>query len=365
MTETVSEADVADEKKLAKQVKLEKEKQKLLTAIAGGDFSTMRAKVAGVLNIYPHTRNSDIALTLKYWEMFQPDIYNANNLQPRDLFKLERLHYLVRARAKIQNEYGLFQADEKIQGHRKAREEEMHEAVLQDVNPRRVISIFADETGKNDEFVIVAAIWVLSGRSTFTITTAIQAWQQKSDWAKREVHFAKFGRNDLNPLSDYLRVIQENREFLSFKIIAVERARTNGRIEDTVMKLHEHMLIRGIEHEIETNRIDLPRDIALTIDEDQALDAFKLADMKRNVSMTYDQAYGQQIILSSVETISSRKSSLVQLADLVAGSINRRLNHHGDRGVKDDIADTIINEFGLVLDEERIPGLDSTALFRV
>lgn len=348
-----------------KKARLEKEKLELLASLAGGDYSAMKTKVAAILNLYPHTRNSDIALSLKYWETFQPNIYKESGIMPKDLFKLERLHYIVRVRAKIQNEYGLFQADEKIRNHRKNREEDMLEAVLQDEAPRRMVSIFADETGKNQDFVIVAAIWVLTGHSVFTVSMAIQDWQQNSSWAKREIHFARFGKNDLEPLEEYLNVIIENREFLSFKAIAVERAKTRRSIEETVQKLHEHMLVRGAEHEVSSGRIDLPRDIELTVDEDQSLDSFVLSEMHRRIALDFENNYQGKLVLNSIQTASSRNSQLVQLADLVAGAVNRRLNHRGDRNYKDDMADRIIDVLGLTLNEEDLPGLDSTAHFRV
>jgi hypothetical protein len=348
-----------------KKARLEKEKLELLASLAGGDYSVMKTKVAAILNLYPHTRNSDIALTLKYWETFQPHIFNENGIMPKDLFKLERLHYIVRVRAKIQNEYGLFQADDKIRNHRKNREEDMLDAVLQDEAPRRLVSIFADETGKNQDYVIVAAIWALTGRSVFTVSMAIQEWQQKSAWAKREVHFAKFGNKDFEPLEEYLNVVLENREFLSFKVIAVEKAKTRRSIEETVQKLHEHMLVRGVEHEVRSGRIDLPRDVELTVDEEQSLDPFVLSEMHRRIALDFGNNYQGQLSLCSIQTTSSRNSPLVQLADLVAGAVNRRLNHRGDRNYKDDMADRIINVLGLTLNEEDLPSLDSTALFRI
>lgn len=349
----------------AKVIRREKEKRELLASLASSDFSTTKTKVAGLLNLYPQARNSDVILALKYWETFQSDIYNANGILPQDLFKLERLHYIVRARAKIQNEYGLFQADDKIRGHRKNREEKMHEAVLEDVAPRRMVHIYADETGKNQDFVIVAAVWVLSGRSVFTVTQAIQAWQRNSLWCKREIHFAKFGKGDLEPLQDYLRIIQENREFLSFKLIAIKKAQTRRKIEEVVVKLHEHMLTRGAAHEISSGRIDLPREIDLTVDEEQSLDPFILSEMKQRISEEYERSYGKKLLLSTVQTASSRNSPLVQLADLVAGAVNRRLNHHGDRNIKDEMADMIIQHLELTLEETGLPELDATALFRV
>lgn len=251
-------------------LRLEREKAALLQSLAGGDFSTLKARVASILNIYPHTRNSDISLALKYWETFQPDIYRPTGILPRDLFRLERQPNLVRARAKVQNESGLFHADENVRNHRKNREEEMHDAVIMDGAERRVLHIFADETGKNDDFAIVAAVWVLTGRSMFTLSRAIQEWKDKSPWAAREVHFARLAKNDGGALEQYLRVVQENREFLSFKLIAIQRAKTRRSIEEVVEKLHEHMLLRGADHEISSGRVDLPRDIAVTIDEAQS-----------------------------------------------------------------------------------------------
>src|SRR5260370_26520158 len=82
-----------DEKKCKKR---EKEKIKLVQAVTSGDFSTLTSKVAGILNIYPQARNSDIILSLKLWETFQPEIYNEQGIKPVDLFKLERMTYITR-----------------------------------------------------------------------------------------------------------------------------------------------------------------------------------------------------------------------------------------------------------------------------
>jgi hypothetical protein len=241
----------------------------------------------------------------------------------------------------------------------------MHEAVLDDVTPRKVVFIYADETGKTQEYVIVAAVWVLTGRAVFVISRAIDAWKTGSPWKDREVHFSRFGKNDSSPLDEYLQVIQANREFLSFKVIAVERARTKRTIEEVVIKLHEHMLIRGTEHEVKTGRIDLPREFEVTVDEEDSLDSFNLAEMKRRVNEEYGRGLGGRAVLAEATSASSKKSNLIQLADLIAGAVNRRLNHRGDRNHKDDMADRIIDELGLVLEEEDLPGLDASALFRV
>lgn len=186
----LSEEELA--KLQAKKLKMEKEKKKLLASLASGNFSTKRTKVTAVLNLYPKARNSDITLSLQYWEMFQPDIYDKTGIKPEHLFKLERIHFIARARAKIQNEYGLFTADEKVRLHRKKHEEKMQAEVINDAPARKIVNVFADETGKNGDYVIVAAVWVLTGRAVHTVSQAIMKWKETSVWKSQEIHFTKF-----------------------------------------------------------------------------------------------------------------------------------------------------------------------------
>lgn len=369
-----NEDDDLDEKELseeelaklqAKRLKLEKEKKELLASLASGNYSTQRAKVAAILNLYPRSRNSDITLSLKYWETFQPDIYNKNGIKPEHLFKLERMHFIARARAKIQNEYGLFTADEKIRNHRKKNEENMQDEVINDAPERKVINVFADETGKNGDFVIVASVWVLTGRAVHTVSQAIKKWKDDSVWRSQEIHFTKFGKKDAEPLHEYLQVILANREFLSFKAIAFEKSKSSRKITDIVEKLHEHMLIRGAEHEVDTGRVVLPREIEMTIDEEHSLDGIALSEMSRRVSDEFQRTYEGKLKLCDIQAISSKLSPLVQLSDLIAGALNRHINHKGDKNYKDEMAEKIVYDLDLVLSHEGVEGLDSAALFKI
>lgn len=79
-------------------------------AVLSAKFDTIQERVAWILNHFPDTRNSDITLQLKYWDRFEPDLYDGRAIEPDDMYKLTRLTSLQRARAKIQNSYGLFQA---------------------------------------------------------------------------------------------------------------------------------------------------------------------------------------------------------------------------------------------------------------
>lgn len=98
--------DLVDEK----EQRLEAEKAAMERAVLSAKFDTIQERVAWILNHFPDTRNSDITLQLKYWDRFEPDLYDGRAIEPDDMYKLTRLTSLQRARAKIQNSYGLFQA---------------------------------------------------------------------------------------------------------------------------------------------------------------------------------------------------------------------------------------------------------------
>ena len=114
--------------------------------------------------------------------------------------------------------------------------------------------------------------------------------------------------------------------------------------------------------EISSGRMDLPREIDLTVDEEQSLDMFALAELKRRINDRYKEDFNSQLTLSEIQTTSSHNSRLVQLADVLAGTINRRLNHHGAGNFKDERADMFISKLGLPVGEGDLPGLDATAL---
>ncbi|VCU72500.1 hypothetical protein PIGHUM_04600 [Pigmentiphaga humi] len=344
--------------------KLEKEKRQLIAALDGGDFSSQRTRVAFVLNLYPLTRNSDVALTLKYWEIFQPDIYNEHGIKPEDLFKLERIPVIVRARAKIQNEYELFQADGKVRAKRRDRESEVREAVLKDAPPIQTVQVFSDEAGKTDSFLIVGSVWALNGRAVYTVDRAINEWKSTSNFSNKEVHFSRFGKGDFDSIDKYLDIIQSHREFLSFKAIAISRINLKRSTEQAVQRLHELMLIEGIKHEIDSGRIGLPRRVSVTLDEEQSLDRFTLRDMKERLRGELASKYGEDITLERVASISSRNSSFVQISDVIAGAVNRRLNFSGERNHKDEIADLIIRRLGLDFDREKTD-LDAAVMLKV
>lgn len=345
--------------------KIAKERERFVESMAAADFSTLLPRVGAMLNIFPDTRNSDIHLALQYWETFQPDLFNEQGILPRNLFKLERMTHLTRARAKIQNDFGLFLANAEIRQRRRANEEVMQDAIIANAAPRPTITIFADETGKTATWVIVASVWVLDPRAVWELTSAITKWKKTSHWANREIHFAKFGARDIEPLREYLGIIAANRQYLGFKFAAVERARTARTIEETVLRLHEFMTVEGLQHEVDTRRVELPRTLDVTVDRESSLDRFALRAARDRISAQLEPRYSGQAFIDDIKDVPSEKSALVQLADVIGGAVNRQINHQGEANYKDEMARLVLATLGIQLRTEPREQFDSAAMFYV
>lgn len=365
MVDELSDEDAAapSAKATQKQARIARDRAALLQSLRAHDFSSLKNRVAAILNLFPKARDSDVTLTLKYWESFQPEIYRPDAIAPSDLFRLERFHLIVRARALIQNEYGLFVASENTKRYRKKNEKTIKAEVLADPAERSVFAVFADETGKTAQYAIVAAVWVLSGYEVFRVTRAIEAWHGGTPaFAKREMHFTRLGRNDAECLRSYLDVIASNRELLSFKIIGIERSKTRRSIQELFLKLYGHMLKSGMEHEVTSGRMSLPRSASVTIDAEDSLDPIALSELKDSVQVFAANRFGVGAIdIEDVGVVSSRHSPLLQLADVIAGAVGRKLNHDGERNFKDEFADEVIRKLGLVVEESENDAFDSSA----
>lgn len=91
---------------------LEKEALELLDRVGSGVIDSLRDRVAYILNRYADARNSDIELVWLYWQIFESEKYPGDYITKDHMYALSRVPSLVRERARIQNQYKLFQADD-------------------------------------------------------------------------------------------------------------------------------------------------------------------------------------------------------------------------------------------------------------
>lgn len=351
-----------DPKLLAKAAKTQREIAAIHAAITSCIYVTKRDRVAGLLNMFPECRDSDVSLTIRYWQTFQSEIDTSKEIAPQTLFKLERLTTIARLRAKIQNEYGLFPASEGIKRKRRKNEEEVRDDMLSDRAPPRLISIFADEAGKQDEFILIGSVWFLNPMKGAMFQHKVNKLRESRN-IKNEFHFSRCGRQDVENYKAFVDLVCQEREFIGFKAIAAERRGSSRNIEEVLCDLYCLMALKGFEHEVASGRVDLPRRISLTLDEG-GLTSIGSEMLRQKLLAFLNRTYGQNVTLDNVSELGSKSSAALQLADLITGVASRKLNHRGEHAFKDELADYATERLGLNFSDS-IVNDDSFALIRI
>lgn len=325
------------------------EAEALQIAVANGASNTLIRKVAYILNRYPETRNSDVALQIQYWRAFEN--FTGNSINTDKLFEYERLTSITRSRQKIQNEYKLYRADNKVKRWRGNQAEIEREKQIANKPSMPILSIYADETGKNDQYVIVGSIWILDERSHGILTTRLASWvldNTETERFPKEFHFRDVDNrgNDLEYYKTFFDLFMGNSEMVSFKAIAVNKQKLNRvSIKDLLKSLYIQLIRSGLEHEKLTNRIAAPKQISYTKD-DEGESVFELNQIQQELKDMLKLQHGEDFVLNKFASLSSKPIRLLQIADLFAASLNRKYNHqvnNSNRNAKDQLANHVLN----------------------
>ena len=109
--------------------------------------------------------------------------------------------------------------------------------------------------------------------------------------------------------------------------------------------------MKGYGHELETGRFSGARRVSIVVDQSGGPDSIGREDLEREVSRELKSKYGEGAVLENVQEIDSKLSGAIQLADLISGALNRKINHDAGGGIKDELADFIISTLGLSLSD--------------
>lgn len=277
--------EVEEEIDPVKAAKIEKEKKELLNRVLSGNITNSREKVAHILNRFSSSRNSDIELAWNYWITFEKEKFNGHSINKRELFNLTRIPSLVRTRAKIQNEYKLFQADDEVRKHRGVLAKEKKEEAIEDRPPDLpVYSVFIDESGKNSEYLSVGGLWVIDGGSKLSETHfELSKWKTQNS-IDFEFHFAKVKNQKVQLYKDFFLKFLSLNPTVGFKIIMVKNSGFPNEHE-AIVDLTFHLINKGVEHENTSGRAPLPRILRVWLDdEEKGQDKLKLENIKRKIN---------------------------------------------------------------------------------
>lgn len=326
---------------------LECEKEELLARVGSSEISSMRHRVAWLLNRFPHTRNSDIALMIKYWEVFDKDVFKGTYVAVKDLYKLTRLTSIARARARIQNQYRLFLADHEIQERRGTLEEDERERAIE-VPDYPVYAVYLDESGKTSHYLIVGSLWFLtSGTESLDLFLASRQLRETRNFSG-EFHFAEMKKDDVPIYKELIDLFLTRGGTISFKFITVPRYGIKN-IQTALGDLYYHLLMKGIDHENSTGRAPLPRILQAWKDlEEAGADKLLMANLADRMKQSAASVYENKLVVEEFVATDSKKSIFLQVADIMASSVNRIRCRSGEaRNHKDELADYLVERLGI------------------
>jgi len=336
MEEILNSEEIQNEEVIALE-KLEKERREILNSAISGKIGNIREKVAFILNNFTSARNSDIELAWLYWGTFEHDLFNGSAVTKLELLKLTKISSLTRIRAKIQNEYKLFQADDNVKKHRGVLEEVKKQEAIDDKPSNPLYTIYIDETGKTQKYLSVGSLWDTDPKSTFFARFKMGDWieQHNIDY---EFHFAELKNQRLEQYKAFFLKFLILHPGVGFKAIIINRTGLSN--NSAITDLTFHLINNGIKHENDTGRAPLPRLLQIRLDNDEeGSDQLKIANIKeRLVSQQIEGLY-----FDSFEVVDSKDSIYLQVVDLFVSSINRKLhNPISKENPKDELADYIL-----------------------
>lgn len=334
------EEKISEQEELSKNKirDIEKEKVELLNRVLSGNLQTKHDKVGFILNNNTSARNSDIELAWSYWSTFENHLFNGYHITKKELMKLTKINSLSRSRARIQNEYKLFQADDVVKKHRGVLANTMkEEAVEKKPEGLPMYSVYIDETGKTQNFLSVGSLWIVDGYKAFQSYNEIKKWKDENN-INYEFHFAEVTKHKLENYKDFFLNFLKNNPTVGFKAIILNKkgiSNTNSAITDLTF----HIIHKGINHENDTGRAPLPRLLQVWIDEEEkGSDQLKIENLKERLS---SQSISN-LYLGDFQAVDSKQNFGIQIVDIFTASINRKIHNPDSIGKpKDELANYV------------------------
>lgn len=352
------------EVKESEEENIEEKRKTLLSKVLSGNLITTREKVAFILNRFSKTRNSDIELAWDYWATFQSNTFDGRTINKSQLNALTRLSTLTRERAKIQNVYKLFQADDLVKKYRGVLETEKKNNAIED-RPADLpqYSVFIDESGKTQDHLLVGSLWVVdAGISSYKVSLALREWKEQKD-ISYEFHFKEVKNHKFDAYKEFFLKFLSLNASIGFKIIVVKNSGFSN-TQQAITDLTFHLVNKGINHENETSRAPLPRILQIWLDDEETgADKLKLENLRERFANRTNEG----LYLGAFEAISSENNFYIQAVDLFTASVNRKLNSPEGTNIKDELANFILETLNFDFNTIDVsnPRIDNSTIFNL
>lgn len=110
----------------------------------------------------------------------QSDLRNTGDIPLSAYPELQRLNLITRSRAMVQKILSLFIASPEVRRFREKLSEEERQKALEVRPTRPIYCVYAVESGKTSNYVVVGSVWGLKSYETFKIANPLKARKKKS-----------------------------------------------------------------------------------------------------------------------------------------------------------------------------------------
>lgn len=322
----------------------EVERQALLRAISESALGTMERRIAYVLQRYPETRDSDTALAIRYWRMFQSQILEQWDPLSLDvLYELDRIGTISRVRRHIQNDLRLFSASARTRQLRGEFQMDFHDYLLAGRSVGSEIRFYLDETGNetNQAYTGVAGLCVMEWRQYEKHWAALSHWRSEQVWPET-IHFVETGSAQQPKALALMDQLKRRRAGLLFVGYALP---SRGSTHQVLVDLFIQLVIDSLHHMRGLGCLGGQRALTVIKEADTGFDAIHLNPLRQYLAQQVGREFPDQVFLKSIEAIPKGREVLLECADLVAGAMQRRALY-GGRNPKDVLAEAMFNVTG-------------------
>jgi hypothetical protein len=310
--------------------RIERERDALPRAVAASSTEDgLKVQVAYILNHYPDARDSDVTLANRLWQTFFPDDIEGEWVRLKALYDLPRPQTITRTRAKIQNEYQLFMPSAQVADARRNLRRDTSEAMVADKPGPPVISVFADESSKQHRYLVVGSVWIIDIAQEWRIEMALRDWK-KTKGLTTEFKFADLSNGNLENVKGFVKKAVEHSGVMGMKACVLDKTKVAGLSnQELVYRLYYELVMSGLEHEVSTGRVELPRWLSIVKDAEAGADVLAVPELERRLTASCADYFKADVRVENITPIESHTSNLLQLSDLFAGSIARVMNEPG------------------------------------
>lgn len=323
---------------------LEEQRKRLLASIADSPLGNTEQRVAYLLQRFPETRDSDLALCIRYWRRFQPEVLERwDPLELEVLFELDKLETIGRVRRELQNTLHLFRGMEDTAHFRSIHQQEMHEYLAAHKGGMPEVRFYLDETGNEGDraYTGVAGVCAMNWTQYEKHYEALSAWRRRQKWPET-IHFADTGTDRLDRAIGLLGELERRRSGVLFVGYALS---SRGRTHSDLLSLFVQLVVDSLRHLAERGCLDEPRSLRVVKEADPGFDSLYLAKMTKQLSELVALEFPGLIAVQPIEAVTKGRDVLLECADLVAGGMQRRASYKG-RNPKDRLAEAVFNVTG-------------------